>query len=87
MSDRQAPLSDTEYVRIVAGRVRALRRARDLSQQQLAELAGTSRAFVSGFEQGRHSIELRRLRRLATALETTVGALVSGIDKPPMART
>ena len=81
MSDSQAAVSDEEYLRTVAGRTRTIRRARELSQRQLAEASGVSRSFIAGFERGRHSIDLLRLRRLTLALETTVEALVRGIDE------
>lgn len=55
--------------------VRALRRARRLSQADLAELAGLSPAYVSKIESGRTSSvlehELRMLRRLGAEVTIT----------------
>ena len=45
----------------VAGNVRARRRALGLTQEQLADLAGTSARFVWSIEQGKASVRVDKL--------------------------
>jgi transcriptional regulator with XRE-family HTH domain len=56
-------------------RVRAVRRYRDITQEQLAERAGTSRARLSNIERGRVNISLDTLFRLSRALDINPWAL------------
>ena len=51
-------MDEEAYVRELARRVRLHR----LTQQQLADRAGLSRAFVASFESGRHGIQVTSLR-------------------------
>jgi transcriptional regulator with XRE-family HTH domain len=73
-------------LRLLGLRIRAARRAHELSQQQLADRAAVSRNFVSVLERGLHSVDLLRLRRLAAALGMTLDTLLRGIDQPPPGR-
>jgi transcriptional regulator with XRE-family HTH domain len=62
----------------------AIRRVRveaDLSQEQLAERAGTDLTQVGGIERGVRNPSYTTLLRLATALETSVGELTSLADE------
>jgi XRE family transcriptional regulator, regulator of sulfur utilization len=86
MDDGQAYLSDDEYLKALGRRIRFLRRALDLNQDQLAVAAGVSRTFVSGLERGRYSIELLRLRRLARALGSDLETLVHDLDRGKQSR-
>ncbi len=55
--------------RLVFGaRVRELRRARGVSQEELADEAGLDRTYVSGVERGRRNISLVNIHRRAAAL-------------------
>ncbi len=56
-------------------RLRALRLGRDLSQEQLAELAGLHPTYVSGIERGRRNVSLLNIHRLADALGVAPAAL------------
>jgi transcriptional regulator with XRE-family HTH domain len=49
-------------------RVRDLRRARGLSQEQLAEIAGLHRTYVSSLERGQRNVGLDNILALAAAL-------------------
>jgi transcriptional regulator with XRE-family HTH domain len=72
-------------------RVRQLRRARGLTQGQLAELADVSRQLVGAVEADRHLPRVDAAARLAAALSTTVEALlapaareaVGAVEDPP----
>ncbi|PSL38300.1 helix-turn-helix protein [Labedella gwakjiensis] len=52
--------------------VRQRRTERGLSQSQLAELTGTTRQWVSRFEQGKNDVSVGRLLDVAEALDLTL---------------
>lgn len=56
-------------------RVRALRLAAGLSQEQLAENSGLHRTYVSSLERGLRNVGLDNILRLAAALEVPPAAL------------
>jgi transcriptional regulator with XRE-family HTH domain len=56
--------------------MRALRLARGVSQEELADLAGIDRTYVSGVERGRRNICLLNIYRLAQALEVEPAELL-----------
>ncbi|MCL2504439.1 MAG: helix-turn-helix domain-containing protein [Coriobacteriia bacterium] len=51
--------------------LRSLRAERGLSQEELANLAGLDRTYISSCEAGRRNVTLRTLIRLAKALGIT----------------
>jgi putative transcriptional regulator len=57
-------------------RLKKLRQARGLTQEQLAEKVGISRAYLARLELGRHDPHLSRLRMLAKVLRVKVSKLV-----------
>ncbi|HTU03217.1 MAG TPA: helix-turn-helix transcriptional regulator [Candidatus Sulfotelmatobacter sp.] len=57
-------------------RVRQFRDAQGLTQEQLAEKSGLSRAYIGRLEIGRHDPALSTLERLARALKVKVGKLL-----------
>lgn len=69
--------SREEAARFVAGRVRAQRERRDLTQQQLADVTGIKRPNIARLERGIHAASLETLERVAAALSTTVAELVA----------
>lgn len=56
-------------------RVRELRRARALSQEELAARAGLHTTYLSGIERGRRNVSLINIHRLADALAVHPGEL------------
>jgi len=58
-----------EERQLVGRRIKTLRRARKLSQEKLAELAGTSPKYLSRIEIGRENPTLDLLARLAKSLQ------------------
>lgn len=59
-------------------RVAALRRARGLSQEQLALESGLARSYLSGVERGVRNIALHNICVLAHALRVPPAALFDG---------
>jgi len=59
-----------------AMKLKKLREARGLTQEELATKAGLSRAYVARLETGRHDPHLSRLRALAKILRVKVSQLV-----------
>jgi len=57
------------------GRIRELRRARGLSQEQLAERAGLHRNYVGGIERGERNVAIVGIAKLAAGLDTTLAEL------------
>lgn len=69
-----------------AKRLRRTRDLRGLSQTQLSEEAGLTPAAISQIEAGDRLPAFKTLRRLAKALETSVGYLLDGeesVEMPP----
>ena len=60
--------------------VREARLKAGLSQERLAELAGLHRTYVSELERGLTSISVRKLERLAVALNTKPHLLVKSAE-------
>jgi transcriptional regulator with XRE-family HTH domain len=60
----------------VAGQVREIRRARHLSQRQLAGRMQVPRTYISKIENGKAIPTLGSLERLANALEVDISQLV-----------
>lgn len=61
--------------------VRTLRVEAGMSQEELADAAGTDLTQVGGIERGVRNPSYTTLLRLAAALETTVGALTTLADE------
>jgi transcriptional regulator with XRE-family HTH domain len=51
--------------------LRALRRAKEISQEDLAYAAELSRAYVSSVERGERNVSIDNIGKLASALGTT----------------
>jgi transcriptional regulator with XRE-family HTH domain len=66
----------------IAGRLRALRTERGLTQATVAERSGITRTNVMRHEAGVHSPSLTSVLRLARALEVPPSALLSALDAP-----
>jgi transcriptional regulator with XRE-family HTH domain len=67
--------------------VRELRRARGLSQVELAHLARMSRVFVGDVEKGSKSASIDTLEKLASALGVAVAELLKAPAKNPLRST
>jgi transcriptional regulator with XRE-family HTH domain len=71
-------LAAPEIVARVAGSLRAVRHARELSQHDLADLAGVTPSAISQVERAERGLSLATVVRLAGALGVTIDDLVRG---------
>ena len=71
----------TDFTQRSGERLRALRIAKGMSQEQLADAAGLHRTHVSLIERNRRSIRLESLERLARALGIEPADLVPTTSK------
>lgn len=63
-------------IKILLGRkLRKLRKARGLSQEQLALKAGLDRSFIGKVERGEKNISIENVERLAKTLKVSVEEL------------
>jgi transcriptional regulator with XRE-family HTH domain len=74
-------LSPPELVGRVAASLRAVRRARALSQHDLGDLAGVTASAISQAERGERGLSLATLVRLSDALGVTIDDLVRGEER------
>jgi transcriptional regulator with XRE-family HTH domain len=78
--DGRAVLEPADVIARVGASLRALRRARDLSQQDLAQLAGVTASAISQAERTERGLSLATLARLSSALGVTIDDLLHGDD-------
>ena len=64
-------------------KIRELRKARNMNQDQLAELASLNRVTVAKYESGRVEPGAQALSRIADALEVSTDVLLGRADEPP----
>ena len=73
-------LAPAEIVGRVAASLRAVRRARKLSQHDLGDLAGVTASAISQVERAERGLSLATLVRLSAALGVTIDDLLRGED-------
>ena len=66
-------------------RIRQFREAKGLTQEQLGELVGRTKSTISRIEDGTTSLDLELARKIADALDTTLGAVLD-IETPGVYR-
>ncbi len=76
------PMRGGELSKQFGERLRDLRAAKGLSQEELADLAGLHRTHVSLIERNRRSVRLETLERLARALEVQPADLIPPLRPP-----
>jgi transcriptional regulator with XRE-family HTH domain len=63
-------------LRTIGLTIRALRRERGLSQEELAELANIDRSYMSSVERGLRNVSVLNVARIAAALDVPVRDLL-----------
>lgn len=76
-------LAMEDYRRQVGARIRQLREAKGLTQDQLGDIVGVREKTVSRWENGRHTGYISNVRALAEALDVDVQA-ITGTPPPPL---
>jgi transcriptional regulator with XRE-family HTH domain len=71
----------TRQLQAFGARVRAQRLKRDLSQEDLGELAGLHRTYIGHLERGEVNTSLVNILKVAAALEIDAGVLIKGLTK------
>ena len=69
---------------LLGSRIKALRSARNLTQEQIADQIGVSRQKYARIENGGNSITLDILSRIAGVLDVTVGDITRVLDETPV---
>lgn len=70
----------TDVLQQLGIKVRKLREAMGLSQEDFANRCGFDRTYISMIERGKRNISLLNLIRVANGLNTSVSTLTEGID-------
>ena len=60
--------------------IRAERKAKGLSQEALAELAGIDRSYMGGIERGEHNLAIINLLKIANAMNIRVVDLINQLN-------
>lgn len=68
---------------VLGGRIKAIRNAKNLTQEQVADQIGVSRQKYARIENGVNSISLDILVKVANVLEVTVGDITKVLDESP----
>ncbi len=61
-------------------RMRKLRMALNLSQEELADITGLHRTYIGAVERGERNIGFDNILRIAKSLEVTASDLLQGVD-------
>lgn len=69
---------------LLGGRIKALRSAKNLTQEQIADQIGVSRQKYARIESGTNNITLEVLSKIANVLDVTVGDITRVLDEAPV---
>lgn len=69
---------------ILGDRIRVLRNARNLTQEQVADQIGMSRQKYARIENGVNSITLDTLSKVAAVFDVTVGDITKVLEETPV---
>lgn len=62
-------MNSNELLKILGGKIRTIRRSKDISQEKLAELAGLHPTYISNIEQGKVNASIYSYHMIAEALD------------------
>jgi UDP-N-acetylglucosamine 1-carboxyvinyltransferase len=57
------------YMQQIGDIIRALREQKGLTQRELAQMLGSKQPYINRIEQGKQSISIRQLHKIASALD------------------
>ena len=80
------PVSETQILRQLAQRIKALREARGWTQEQFAERAAMQRSYLADLELGRRNPSVRTLVKVANAFGIAIAELLEGGQQERAAR-
>ena len=66
--------------------IRLIRQQREISQEELADLCGLHRTYISDVELGKRNVSLENIERLADALEVKISDVFVEIERDDMNR-
>ena len=69
--------------KLLGNRIKALRVANELTQEQIADKIGVSRQRYARIENGDNNITLEILSKIASVLNVTVGDITRVLDEKP----
>jgi transcriptional regulator with XRE-family HTH domain len=67
---------DRSILKAFGRRIKTIRSAQGISQEQLGQLAELDRTYISGIERGLRNVSLINIERLAAALEVEPAELL-----------
>jgi transcriptional regulator with XRE-family HTH domain len=73
-------VSETQILRLLAARIKALRAERGWSQEQFAERAAMQRSYLADLERGYRNPSVRTLVKIANAFGVSLSALFAAQD-------
>lgn len=70
--------------KLLGGRIKALRSAKNFTQEQIADRIGISRQKYARIESGANNITLEVLSQIAKILDVSVGDITRVLDETPV---
>lgn len=70
--------------KLLGGRIKALRNAKNFTQEQIADRIGISRQKYARIESGANNITLEVLSQIAKILDVSVGDITRVLDETPV---
>lgn len=77
MGDKQLRKPSSKLAHTLASNLRAYRKVRDISQEELAHMCGLHRTYIGSVERGERNVTLSTLETLANALGVSVPELLT----------
>lgn len=60
---------ETAVLRLIGSQIRDIRKSKEITQEQLAEMAETHHSYIGGLERGERNATIHTLMKIANALE------------------
>lgn len=67
----------TDILKLFGDRVREIRKAQGLSQEELAERADLHNTYIGGVERGERNLSLKSIEKIAQALKTPINIFLN----------